>query len=283
MMSFSCSKLIQIPQKNMKEQVSEQQNVFTKPPVFFTGKRMSLLITPVKASITIESALALPIYIFCLITLIMVMDAVTLSTCIQKVLHQEAKLLAIQAYSNPQINEADAFQKIRDELNRQNIIEEIDFSQSQILDSEVIDLIAVYHLKFPYDIFQIGEIPMMERALTHKWTGYRIPFDVTHQNQEENYVFITPNGTVYHFTKECTHLKLKIRKTTVSQVKKERNRYGARYQPCEKCYRGNVSSIYLAETGDRYHSSINCSGLKRTILTIRLSEVGGRRPCSRCQ
>ena len=218
------------------------------------------------------------------------MEAITLSTDIQKILHQEAKLLAVQAYNQPLIDEEREFQRVQQELEKCNLInfmvldktKGIDLCKSKLSKTETIDLIASYSLKFPYDIFGLGEIPMEERALVHKWTGYQIPFHADYQDREEQYVYVTPNGTVYHLVKECTHLKLTIRETTIEQVKKERNTSGGKYKGCEKCYKKGTEKIYITTTGDRYHSSINCSGLKRTIQMISILKVGSRTPCSRC-
>lgn len=40
--------------------------------------------------------------------------------------------------------------------------------------------------------------------------------------------------------------------------------------------------LYITNQGDCYHKDLGCSGIKRTVRMIRLSEVGTRRPCSRC-
>ena len=60
-----------------------------------------------------------------------------------------------------------------------------------------------------------------------------------------------------------------------------------RYDPCDKCISNDVDdtqTYYITETGDHYHSRLGCSGLKRQIDAIVMSEVQtmGYRPCSRC-
>ena len=54
--------------------------------------------------------------------------------------------------------------------------------------------------------------------------------------------------------------------------------------PCELCAEGKHadSAVYVTETGDRYHLSIGCSGLKRTVTRVRRSDVTGLPYCSEC-
>ena len=44
----------------------------------------------------------------------------------------------------------------------------------------------------------------------------------------------------------------------------------------------HIRLLYITNQGDCYHKDLGCSGIKRTVRMIRLSEVGTRRPCSRC-
>ena len=63
-----------------------------------------------------------------------------------------------------------------------------------------------------------------------------------------------------------------------------RNENGEAYRKCMQCrYAENAfGRLYITNQGDCYHKDLGCSGIKRTVRMIRLSEVGTRRPCSRC-
>lgn len=60
--------------------------------------------------------------------------------------------------------------------------------------------------------------------------------------------------------------------------------HSSKYAACEKCiHKGSsLSAIFVTAYGDCYHSTLGCSGLKRTIKAVRLKDVGRLRPCSRC-
>ena len=61
------------------------------------------------------------------------------------------------------------------------------------------------------------------------------------------------------------------------------NTSGKSYQACELCGKNNfVSAVYITSYGTKFHTTINCSGLKRTVKSVPLSEVEGKGACSKC-
>lgn len=66
-------------------------------------------------------------------------------------------------------------------------------------------------------------------------------------------------------------------------VENLRNESQGKYHACEKCMGGRIpASVYITDYGDRYHSTLACSGLKRTVYAIPLSEAVGKGACSKC-
>lgn len=118
-----------------------------------------------------------------------------------------------------------------------------------------------------------------QRVVRRAWTG-RILKDEDESDDEDEYVYVAENGTVYHTTESCTHLKLSISATDSDSVGELRNSDGAKYHPCEKCG-GGSGTIYITPEGDRYHADKECSGLKRTYTKVKKSECS-LPACSRC-
>ncbi len=121
------------------------------------------------------------------------------------------------------------------------------------------------------------------RYYGHAWTGYELEARNDTEDENDIYVYITETGTVYHNHRECSYLNPAIRKVFVSQLGELRNHSGAKYYACPLCDDKNLgTSCYITNYGTNYHTNIGCSGLKRTIYEVKLSEVGGKRPCSKC-
>lgn len=94
----------------------------------------------------------------------------------------------------------------------------------------------------------------------------------------QEYVYVAEHSTVYHLSRSCSHLKLTIYTVPASDLK--RNYPGLR--SCEYCGEQETEIYYITPTGDCYHTTRECSGLKRTVRRVLKSEVPGYAPCSRC-
>ncbi len=206
----------------------------------------------IKASMTVEAALALPIFLFFMANILSLFLMYEQYSKNLAKIHQEGKNLAMIAHSAGDTG-GDLIYLIRNQ-GIHPLIDEIGFKKAGTA--------AIVYVR--------------------KWTGYNV-LSTTDTKEDEEYVYITESGTVYHRSRSCSHLKISIRVVNASEVSLSRNDYGQRYYPCEKCCRGQSTGlVFITDKGDKYHNSANCSGLKRTILTVRLSEVGGRGPCSLC-
>lgn len=89
---------------------------------------------------------------------------------------------------------------------------------------------------------------------------------------DDIYVYVTPNESVYHISRGCTHLN-----RTVRQVSGHSG-----YPPCSFCVKEDKARVYVTDNGEAYHNDTNCLGLKRTVTRVKKSSVAGLRPCSRC-
>lgn len=146
-----------------------------------------------------------------------------------------------------------------------------DFSEDSIY------LRAEYSMKMPVSFFEIGKIYLWQQNTFRKWTG-------DGSNQEENIVYVTPNGEVYHNSLNCQSIKISVKQTTYSSIAGLRGANGQKYYECSRCVSQIYESdrVYYTDYGTLYHADISCSAIKRTVTQIPLSEVGNRRKCSFC-
>ena len=139
--------------------------------------------------------------------------------------------------------------------------------------------VTIYKTAYPKDLWInpfYKEDKIVESAVCRPWIGF------TELENLETYVYITPEGSVYHLFSDCTHLKLSIRQEPLLGIEKLRNLYGEKYYRCELCREDFGILVYVTSEGNRYHGTRTCSGLKRTIRQVPMSQVMGRSKCLRC-
>ena len=75
---------------------------------------------------------------------------------------------------------------------------------------------------------------------------------------EDELVYITELGTVWHRSATCPYLQLSIQYVPYTGLGNMRNESGGRYHACERCVIGTtMTGIYITQYGDRYHNSLN--------------------------
>ena len=117
---------------------------------------------------------------------------------------------------------------------------------------------------------------IVQSAVCRGWIGF------TSLDALETYVYVTPDGEVYHLFSDCTHLDLSIRLVSMVTAREKRNEYGQKYRECQLCDAAFGALVYITSEGDCYHSERGCSGLKRTIRQVPLEKVKDRGLCLRC-
>jgi hypothetical protein len=280
-----------------------------------------------EASLTVEAALVMPIFLYFMIAFLYLFKIFTLQEQIQSEMTRMGLNLSRTAYfykDFPNIQEALNFDETifgkefdiglgdltdklisgcsmklyagvylnKDWINNSCIVDGfkgMDFFNSSISNNENnIDIIVKYKIRIPIKIFAIGDRSIYQRVRIRAWTGYEVAaaYDTKTEkgNDNETLVYITTTGSVYHKSKTCSHIKLSIR--AVQGIPDElRNDSGAKYKRCEKCCTGQESAdatYYITSDGTRYHTTRNCSAIMRNVKEIPISDVGSRKPCSRC-
>lgn len=271
-------------------------------------KRVSRFIfhKKVKASMTLEAAMVLPLFLFFLLNMIYCMNIIGTQSRLQAALHQTGNQMAFAGYAYAQVGDAalpeiPAGVILSEGYARQQIIRYVGrkylekscvtggaggismLGSSVMGTGDYIDLQVSYRGQPFTALMGYDGFLMRQRYYAKAWTGYEIGSSANGQATEDLLVYITQTGTVYHVYRNCSYLNPVIQEIPVAEMAGQKNLSGGKYSACERCGNGSAQGkVYVTGQGSRYHRNLNCSGLKRTIYTVPLSQTGGRGRCSKC-
>ncbi|MDD5935926.1 MAG: pilus assembly protein [Clostridiales bacterium] len=169
----------------------------------------------------------------------------------------------------------------------------ISFYGSSLLDEEeCVTITMSYRIKFPVFQHVLPKLSVVQTVRMRSFNGYAVDSKLdmeegnNNEGEQEEMVYITEDGSVYHTNRMCTSLRISVSPCSSSMVTNQRNRSGAKYYACERCFhRGDTApeTVYITAYGNRYHKNASCTAIDRTILTVPILEVSNRRLCKRCQ
>ena len=131
----------------------------------------------------------------------------------------------------------------------------------------IIEASLYYRVKPRLAFFKLSSKGVEEKLFQKAYTGYVKNVD----EEASEYVYITETGRVYHKSRSCYHINLKINRVTSSRL-----------PACRYCGRKDSEVKYVGEAGDCYHSSLFCPAIKRTVMRVKKSDLTGYAPCSNC-
>lgn len=267
----------------------------------------------IEGSLTLEAAVVLPFFIFCVLAIISYSEFIRANADIETNLHRIGKEIALYSYAEKKLSDYSGINGVganliasavsdeyamskMDELfteeNGQSVfvtgggLEFINFVTSfTSLSDDYVNLSLMYKV-WPFcSIWGYKPYFIPNRCYLHIWSGYGGSLGLFAEeagDSEEVMVYIAENGTVYHRSSSCSYLDLSITPIDSSQINNSTNSNGSHYRSCEICGGSIYGVAYVTDYGDCYHSTLSCSGLKRTIRAVPLSEAVGYPACSRC-
>lgn len=268
----------------------EEDSTKTQPIASYfptNGERASLFAS-FKGSIVVEASLVLPIFFFAVCCLCYLLEIMAIQTTVRAAAHSVGKEIAAEAYAVPFVLpskvESDIVETIGEERMARSIIkggkEGLDCKKTVIsVQNGIIHMNVEYKVILPISIFGKLSLSCEEKFALKGWTGY---VKGGFSGGKEEIVYVTDTGLVYHKDYHCTYLDLSIRQVAKEEVENLRNENHEKYKCCERCGAGFGNIVYITGQGNRYHSSLGCSGLKRSVYAVPISEVQGKGACSRC-
>ncbi|MDO4477430.1 MAG: hypothetical protein Q4B73_00145 [Lachnospiraceae bacterium] len=233
-----------------------------------------------KGSVTVECALALPLFFLALAMLIAFMNAIGLQVSASLELANRARRLSEAAYMVAG-GAAEQSAYATDELNG----ESRQTAGNQAHDNGWIDLTQTKTYRFPVSLIPNAGIAIAVRARVYPWIGAPeggLGGDGFAAGDGTEMVYVTENQEVYHTHADCTHLDLSVKTATLAEVAHLRNAYGQKYKPCNGFPKDYTGPVYLTEKGDCYYPSPFDHALVRHVKLVKASAVEGLPLCSRC-
>lgn len=242
-----------------------------------------------KGSITLEAAVVIPVFFFAILCMMYLFEVMSIQSSISSACQCVGKAWAEETYLSPMVFPKELEKEIIQVIGKEKLDNSIIANGSQgiscdysrvNLKTAVLNMNVRYQIEIPVMMFRLPIRTYEERLRVKGWSG---DLGLSSDSSEDTMVYVTDYGVVYHQSLSCSYLELTIRGISVNKLYNERNESGAIYYRCEKC--GDLPKeavVYVTDYGNRYHTTLSCSGLKRSIHIMQLSEVNGLGGCSKC-
>ena len=206
-----------------------------------------------EGSLTVEASLVVPLFILCIVTLIGIVVWFQKAEVIQLRLSESARIVSIGGY-------------IKDKnVDAQNENDDIVLKMPYVMSSTIM-------------IPRVLKPILMQQCVTRKFIGV----DKLEDGDEDEIVYMTPNGSVAHKSSGCTYIKSSIISVEGNSIGNRRNTSGGKYYPCRKCVKEEQNMYYVTEYGTRYHADLACSVIAKNAYPIKLSVLKKVKMCSKC-
>ena len=214
-----------------------------------------------KGSLTVETALILPLFLLASLTLLSFIDVMKMT--IEQQIRQQELLRNGAVYANL--------------LGTVTAGREGDF----------IKLDYIYPMTLPIGGFGYKKVMVRQRNMVHIFNGYD-DSQGDRVGKQQEYVYMTEYGSVYHTKRACPSLNIEIKEISGNMVNIVRNTDRKKYSKCQSCAREYTKaelkalSLYITDYGVKYHTRINCAELTRTVRVVQIENTGGKPVCRIC-
>ena len=241
-----------------------------------------------KGSVSIEAAVAFPLFLFVMLFFICLSNVYTVKAAIYEGAVETSEYMAEYAYLTDSIEEMGATSypmaklKFDEYLDSKSLVEKyvvggvsgVSFLGSSFPDEDgYIEMEVTYFIHIDIPIIGSFKKKCNEHIKQKAYLGRDGYLGEDEDSEAEEYVYVAQNGIVYHKSRSCTYLMPQIIPSTKEGA--------SGYRECEYCGKNSGNLVYITLEGECYHSVRNCSRLKRTVERKKLSEVS-LPPCSKC-
>lgn len=277
--------------------------------------KRTFLFTHLNGSITIEAAIVLPLFVFCMVSIMYLINIIYIQTTLQ--MHLENMARTITSYScittgldvTLTDDESSLVEKIifdsagaiavetmfmtdeiKDFIDNTLIVdgsEGISFWGTSVTNTEQpLDICLSYKVRMPFIPSDSFSFDINQHCYFKAFNGRELYKNIF---LRVNFVYVTKDGEVYHANKVCTYLGRFTSLRNLTELQKEK----PGILPCTFCKHqtnlisrptlGQSEYVYVTKELDVYHYVEACPSLQRNLIRLPLDEAAGAyTPCSRC-
>ena len=250
----------------------------------------------VKASMTIEAALVLPLFLFFFLQISGFIEMLRLHSNLQYGLWKAGKTLMLYgaaeevAETVPELAVSYLYVNgvLQSTLGKEYLDNSplalgsngINFLEPDIItESGDVDVTITYQVRPKGQLLPFAYGRLSNRFYGKVWNGY----DISSGSESGQVAYVTRYGEVWHITRECSYLDLSVQTALARELGNYRNQWGKSYVKCSFCATGAMpEQVYITQEGDCFHYKEGCLGLTRHVEIISWEEREKYRPCSRC-
>lgn len=287
-----------LPLKNhYKEKINtklrKESTSFSLREIFLAGRISPLYSFEIKASATVEALMILPCVFMFMMAFAWIIDAFSIYARVDSIISENGCKCVEGSY---------AYEVIKNDFELENrlsdIVSSILLSEGIIkeeikkrgmeerlnnlivmcnITEEDIEIVVTYMLTPYIKIPGYKGLNLKNVFYSRVYSGAKKP------EINEEYVYVAKDSEVYHTNDACKVLKLTVESISLEEIEERRSKDGSKYYPCTKCKGTNSEEkVYITPYGTRYHTSKECRELKRNVIKVPKSTVGGKRKCYFC-
>ena len=284
-----------------KESMKHQKAALQVRPGREQGKRAY---PGISASLTVEAALVLPLFLFALVLLMQPFHVMEAHRKMQDVCEEICAQAAQMAYSDPDIRKEEledsgrnqflhyagtgvlgayAAERARSEAEDAHI-GLIHFLDSEyLIDGEMVRVKLEYTYRLPFPVFGLRGLDQTVVSSRRAWIGAKRSLeDEDGEGGEDPLVYVGKRSTRYHLSPSCHYLFNDLQSVPLAAIPGLRNASGGKYYPCSRCGRHAGAMVYIMPSGSAWHTREDCSAIIAYVRTVHRSEVEYLGACSYC-
>lgn len=241
------------------------------------------------ASMTVEAALVLPLFLFAGVILMMPFQILDTERQMQAIVNSVGEDISQTAYLVKEGKGSLAAYAYAEGAVRMKAkelpVEGLSLAGSKLLDDgETVNLVVMYQIRLPFSVFSLASIKRTNACYLRAWIGQEggLGGNPEGDDEEDPIVYVGRDSTRYHLSASCHYLDNHLTAVSADQVESYRNESGSRYTPCARCGSQAGGTVYIMPSGEHYHSSRSCSAIQAYVSAVRKSTVEYLGPCSYC-